>query len=226
MTADQKQDALKVGQLAYDMARGFAAHDAAINVVPQLLRDGNTFVRLIRMYPTSSVERKDGSKWSYDTQDAVGSAVWDQAIIKELPLVWLTGALLAVGDALERNGYFDRAPELELIRHLRNGIAHGNRFHIRDPEKLKKYPAHNRDGYHNGTIFKITPELDGQPVLFDFIGAGDVLDLLHSVGHHLKQMGAGKAPPPIITEAERQELIKRRDAALGGQRNCDDQSQP
>lgn len=134
--------------------------------------------------------------------------------------------MLAVGDALERNGYFDRAPELELIRHLRNGIAHGNRFHIRDPEKLKKYPAHNRDGYHNGTIFKITPELDGQPVLFDFIGAGDVLDLLHSVGHHLKQMGAGKAPPPIITEAERQELIKRRDAALGGQRNCDDRSQP
>lgn len=60
MTADQKRDALKVGQLAYDMARGFAAHDAAINVVPQLLRDGNTFVRLIRMYPTSSVERKDG----------------------------------------------------------------------------------------------------------------------------------------------------------------------
>jgi hypothetical protein len=79
------------------MASGFAAHDAAINVVPQLLRDGKTFVRLIAKYPLGCVERKNGPKRSYDTQDALVSAHLDKAIVKELPLVWLTGALLAVG---------------------------------------------------------------------------------------------------------------------------------
>ena len=76
-------------------------------------------------------KRKDGTKWSFDTQDALISAVADEAIAEEFPRVWLTGALLAVGDSLERNSYFDHAPELELIYRLRNGIAHGNRFEIR-----------------------------------------------------------------------------------------------
>jgi hypothetical protein len=62
---------------------------------------------------------------------------------------------LRSGDALERNGYFDRALELELIRHLRNGIAQGNRFDIRDPNKLTKFPTHNRNCYRH-EIFEIT----------------------------------------------------------------------
>jgi hypothetical protein len=38
------------------------------------------------------------------------------------------GALLTLGDALQVHRYFDHSPELELIYHLRNGVAHGNRF--------------------------------------------------------------------------------------------------
>jgi hypothetical protein len=153
------------------------------------------FVRLIADYPSDFVQRKDGTKWSFDTQDALISAVADKAIAAELPRVWLAGSLLAVGDALKDNGYFGHAAEFELVRHLRNGIAHGNRFDIRYPEELKKHPAHNRDAFYrspNSTIFEITPALDGQPVLFDFMGAGDVLDLLVSVGIHLEQMGRGE----------------------------------
>jgi len=185
--------ALKVGQLARDMARGYAAHIAAIRVAPRL--DGQMFVRLIAAYPSDFVQRKDGTKWSFDMQDALGSAVADEAIAAELPRVWLAGSLLAVGDALKDHGYFGHAPEFELVRHLRNGIAHGNRFDIRYPDELQKYPANNRDAFYrspSNTIFEITPALDGQPVLFDFMGAGDVLDLLYSVGSQLEQMGRGE----------------------------------
>ena len=102
--------------------------------------------------------------------------------------MWLTGSLLAVGDALEHHNYFDHAPELELVYHLRNGIAHGNRFDIRNLQRLTKYPAHNRACYKN-TIFEITPALNGLPVLFDFMDAGDVLDLLFSIAFHLDEIG-------------------------------------
>jgi hypothetical protein len=80
--------------------------------------------------------------------------------------------------------YFDHAPELELVYHLRNCIAHGNRFKYTDVgrKRLAKHPAHNRNaGFRTSTIFEITPALNGQLVLFDFMEAGDVLDLLFSV---------------------------------------------
>jgi hypothetical protein len=65
-------------------------------------------------------------------------------MVDELARVWLVGALLTVGDALARHHYFDRAPELELLRHLRNGVADGNVFNIDNPDTLAKFPAHNR----------------------------------------------------------------------------------
>jgi len=187
LKVSDNQAAAKVAQLARNMAAGYAAHIAAIRLAPRV--SDKALVRLIADYPIDSVQRKDGTKWSFDMQDALVSAVVNQAIAEEFPRVWLTGSLLAVGDALKRNDYFDHAPELELVRHLRNGIAHGNRFAI---QKLT-YPAHNRDAaFHTNTIFEITPALDGQPVLFDFMGAGDVLDLLCSVGLHLDRVGRGE----------------------------------
>jgi hypothetical protein len=188
------QAALEAGQLAWDMARGYAAQIAAIRMAPRL--DPQAFVRLIAKFPSDFVQRKDGTKWSFDTQDAIGSAVADKAIATELPRVWLAGSLLAVGDALKDHDYFGHAPLFELVRHLRNGIAHGNRFDIRYLDELKEYPAHNHDADYRGpnsTIFEITAALDGQPVLFDFMGAGDVLDLLHSVGADLQRIGRGEA---------------------------------
>ncbi len=139
MKLSDNQAPAKVAQLARNMAAGYAAHIAAIRLAPRV--SDKALVRLIADYPIDSVQRKDGTKWSFDMQDALISAVADEAIAEEFPRVWLTGSLLAVGDALKRNDYFDHAPELELVRHLRNGIAHGNRFAI---QKLT-YPAHNRD---------------------------------------------------------------------------------
>src|SRR5437899_5091114 len=168
------QAAYEVGQLAQDMARGYAAHIAAIRVAPRL--DGKAIVRLIGDYPSDFVQRKDGTKWSFDTQDAIVSAVADKAIATELPRVWLAGSLLAVGDELKDHDYFGHAALFELVRHLRNGIAHGNRFNIRYP---LKYPAHNRDAFYrspNNTIFEITPALNLQPAPLHLLAAGHVLD--------------------------------------------------
>jgi len=182
--------AAKVAQLARNMAEGYAAHIAAIRIAPRV--NDQALLQMIADYPSDFVLRKDGT---FDTPDALGSAIANQEIAAELPRVWLTGSLLTVGDALKDNGYFDRAPELELVRHLRNGIAHGNRFDIRYPDELTKYPAHNRDtAFRTTTVFEVTPALDGQPVLFDFMEAGDVLDLLCSAALHLDRIGRGELP--------------------------------
>jgi hypothetical protein len=46
------------------------------------------------------------------------------------------GALLTLGDELSAYGYFDRAPALELLYHLRNAVAHGNRLNITKEGKI------------------------------------------------------------------------------------------
>ena len=86
------------------------------------------------------------------------------------------------------------SPELELLRHLRNGVAHGNRFRIDNPASLAKFPAHNKLSWvksDTGAEFEVTPSHQGQTVLFDFMGPGDAIDLLISVGVYLIRMGNG-----------------------------------
>jgi hypothetical protein len=82
-----------------------------------------------------------------------------------------------VGDELSKHGYFDKTPELELFRHLRNGISHGNVFNLgkgepKQPAKFKR--------------FEITPALHGQSVLFEFMNTGDLFDLFDHVKAHLR----------------------------------------
>jgi hypothetical protein len=197
------QAAFEAGQLAERMAHGYYAHSAAIAVATQ--PDAPTLVpaTLPRMtVPLGIVQRKDRTEHVFDFRYFLRLASASPEITGELPRVWLAGSLLAVGDTLSRNDYFDRAPELELVRHLRNGITHGNRFVIRKPDKRKKFPAHNRDAWvrsNKKTIFEISPALNGQPVLFNYLGAGDVVDVLLSVGIYLTRMGNGdplRLPPP------------------------------
>lgn len=99
----------------------------------------------------------------------------DQSLQGDFLRTWAMGALLMLGDELAKpqHGYFDHAPILELVYHLRNGVAHGNRFNITmdGRKRLAKHAAHNRDADVKsplGTMYKITPSLTG-PILFDFI---------------------------------------------------------
>jgi hypothetical protein len=195
------QAAFDVGQLAADMADGYSAHSAAMTIVARL--DAETLHRVTWNDPVGSAPCKDRTEWLFNLRDFLRLASMKPAITEELPRVWLASSLLRVGDALKRNDYFDRAPERELVHHLRNGIAHGNRFNILNPDELKKFPAHNRDVRPkrptSTMIFEITPALHGQRVLFDFLKPGDVIELLAYVSVYLKRMGNGESPRPPKT---------------------------
>jgi len=155
------------------------------------------------------VGRKDGTQIVYHFEHFLKLGASDPVLAEEFARVWLTGALLTVGDALTQNSYFDHAPELELVRHLRNGVGHGNRFNITNPAILTTHPANNSLAHimsDKKTIFEMTPALHGTQVLFDFMGPGDVLDLLLSVGVYLCRMGNGDPLrphllPPVATPA-------------------------
>lgn len=77
---------------------------------------------------------------------------------------------------------------LKMVRQQRNGIAQGNRFTLRNPDELKKWPAHTRGAAcQDSEPFEVKADLDGTEVLFDFMGPGDVLDLLISVSTYLRR---------------------------------------
>jgi hypothetical protein len=111
----------KVAQLAREMAVGYGAHVTAIRLSSRI--DSNALVKFIREYQIDSVTRKSGPPFTFIPQDTFYDVIVRDTIREEFPRIYLTGSLLAVGDELKDNGYFDRAPELKLVRHLRNGVA-------------------------------------------------------------------------------------------------------
>jgi hypothetical protein len=44
--------------------------------------------------------------------------------------VFLMVSVTLIADHLSRNSYFAKTPELEFLRHVRNTVAHGNRFNL------------------------------------------------------------------------------------------------
>jgi len=181
--------------MAWRMYEGYFMHVAAIRVATDPRAAAlSPNVEPGQIAPVGYVVRKDGTPHVFAFTHYLARAGSDPAMLDELQRVWLIGALLAIGDALKPHGYFNRAPELELLRHLRNGVAHGNTFRINNSKDLETFPAHNRLAWirsDNKTEFEITPNLQNQPVLFDFMGPGDILDLLMSVSHYLERIGDG-----------------------------------
>lgn len=85
----------------------------------------------------------------------------------------IRAALLNVGDELKKIDYLDKSPELEFLRHIRNGVAHGNRFHFLGP--VKKAASFR--------TYTITDSLQGTKIFSDhegdgFLHIGDALALL------------------------------------------------
>jgi hypothetical protein len=188
------QAAFEVGQLAQRLGEGYYAHAATLHIAvdpraASLLPDpapGQTM--------SGFVGRKDGSHHAFDFKHYLAQAQADPTITTQLDRIWLAGSLLSLGDALQDHKYFDHAPELELVYHLRNGVAHGNKFNLiaLGTKRLKQYPAHNRTAAITGkTEFEITPGLEGMPVLFDFMAPADVLDTIFSVGMYLQNLEVG-----------------------------------
>jgi hypothetical protein len=123
---------------------------------------------------------------------------------------WATGTLISVGDELANHKYFDHAPELELVYHLRNGVAHGNVFTFtrHGLERLAKHPANNEFSWGRGdaTVLSITPGLKGKSVVPDFLGPGDAIEILTSAGLYLHRYGNGDTlrPDGTVTQASEQ----------------------
>jgi len=121
---------------------------------------------------------------------------------RDFDRVWLMGALLTVGDALRDNGYFDHAPEAEIIRHLRNGIAHGNHFRFDDAVKDKttgklKHPANifRYSARQSMPKHEIDTNLQGAEVLWGWGGPDAIIDCLTVLGVHLWNVGHGLPLP-------------------------------
>ena len=200
---------LQVGQLAQDLVNGYMAHAGTT----ALLRHPYALDALERLelenrgpaiVPIVPVTRKDGTAHFFDLSHFVRVVSTKPEFRSEQDRLWITGALLTLGDELTQVGYFDQAPDLEFIRHLRNGIGHGNRFHFLNGEPRR--PAHftgaaGSDGVtaaaHPATTFEITAALEGRTVLFDFLGPGDVCDLLMVIANRLIRIGNGDPPTPL-----------------------------
>jgi hypothetical protein len=188
------QAAYDVGRLAHRLGTGYYAHAAAIAVA------SDPRARELMPAPGSTiseapVSRKDGSQHTFHFAHYLAEVRDNPDTVNDLARIWLTGALLTLGDALDEHKYFDKAPELELVRHLRNGIAHGNAFRIDNPVELERRPAHTRlavPRWPNRPVFEITPSVHKQKVLFAFMEAADVLDLLFSVEVYLLGKGTGQ----------------------------------
>ena len=140
------------------------------------------------------ITRKDGTAHTLNLRHYLDLFREDHGLQREVLRAWAMGALLTLGDELSAHDYFDRAPVLELVYHLRNGVAHGNRFNITaiGRKRLALYPAHNRNAAvrsPKGVVYEIKSFLS-DPVLFGFMGPGDIIDLLQSVEVHLSKAAA------------------------------------
>lgn len=87
----------------------------------------------------------------------------------------IKSALLDIGDALKEHNYLDNEPALEFFRHIRNGIAHGNRFNIKSLTRTAKFKNLTIDLPLHGT--KVLPDWEGG----GFLHLGDCLELIDTV---------------------------------------------
>ncbi|MGP8232219.1 MAG: hypothetical protein ACLQL2_06065 [Methylovirgula sp.] len=176
------QQAVDAATLAQRVVSQYFSHYAAIHVA----RDprAQAFAPPIepgQIISVLKIPRRDGNAMimSFDHYLAEGRKPDTR---QEFDKVWLIGALLTVGDALGHNGYFGHIPEAEIIRHLRNGVAHGNKFHFDDKVIKKsagklKHPANIfRYAARQGMpMHEVDTHLKGAEVLFGWGGPDAVI---------------------------------------------------
>jgi hypothetical protein len=189
MAVSRTAQRLASGYYSFLVAQLVASNPKSINSLPPAKGPGE--------HPSGEIKRKDGTAHVFDLRHYLDQFREDHGLQSEVLRAWAMGALLTLGDELSAHRYFDRAPVLELVYHLRNAVAHGNRFNItKDGQRrLAEHPAHNRNAMVQspaGVVYEITPSLSG-PLLFDFMGAADIIDLLQSVEVHLSK-AAGARP--------------------------------
>jgi hypothetical protein len=129
---------------------------------------------------TINFGKRDGTNYLYrDFDRAVETFTNNNQFNLEILGGYLLTLISMAGDQLRRNDYFDKTPELEFMRHLRNALSHGNKFHFLggEPHRPASFQGYSLDA-----------SMHGQPVFFDYILPGDVLELMEHIERHLRQL--------------------------------------
>jgi hypothetical protein len=142
------------------------------------------------------VPGKVGSSHFYHFEHYLTAIRTNPAVQDQFRKVWLMGAISTLGDALAKKNYFNHQPELELFYHVRNGVAHGNKFHLTKPglQRLARYPAHNAVAIARiptAPPFVIDQTLNGTTIMFEFMEEGDILNLIGAVGAYCNELAYG-----------------------------------
>jgi hypothetical protein len=198
------QAAWDVGVMAQRLASEYYTHIAALHVAAD--PRAATFAPPVEpgeMVSVLRVPRDDGTCHKFAFDHFVAD-VKKPELLEDFKRSWLASSLLRIGDAFGEHDYFQHAPEAELVRHLRNGVAHKNRLHFEmknkrvvDPITGKlRYPAHNRRYTKALTMreYVIDTDLEGDAVLFDYGGPAAILDILTALGWHLTWSARGVLP--------------------------------
>jgi hypothetical protein len=95
-----------------------------------------------------------------------------------LPLI---AAIIVIGDLVKNLGLDERTPLIEFVRHIRNGLGHGNKFTFEGKKTLREARFQS---------FVITRDLEGEKVLFGYLGPGDIFQMLDDLAQYLRTMPA------------------------------------
>jgi hypothetical protein len=120
----------------------------------------------------------DGYYEGLDVWESIDAIQGDTEFNRDYVTTVFAVGILGIGVKCKKGKYFDQTPELEFLRHVRNGFAHGNRFDIRKPEPRR--PARFKE-------FEIIRALNGQEVLWEYLWPGNIFDLLDHVEAHLRE---------------------------------------
>lgn len=199
------KSAREVSSLAQDMVGQYFIHFAAMYVARN--PKAEALAPPIKPGEHSSIlriPRRDGTEMSMLFLHYLKANV-DQKVKSDFDKLWFRGALLTVNDALGDNGYFGHVPEAEMVRHLRNGIGHRNRFTF-GPGVLNKLTGklkHPANTHEMWKVFRhprheIESHLEGTEVLWTWGGPDGVLDCLTALALRLNTMATDveKRPNP------------------------------
>ena len=168
------------------LAYGYQTHQSAFEIA--LNPDVLDYVRRHRnvINDIGEIPRLNDKGWQYSKIAWLENRDFRATLEDDFSSAWLSGALITAGDLLARHYYFSRHPMLEMIRHLRNAVAHGNVFRIDSKAKLHDFPANNQGakfrGWDKTSSFEITPDLHGRKFMFEYMAPGDILDIIASCG--------------------------------------------
>lgn len=125
------------------------------------------------------IDRNIGGGHSLKLEDSIKFLDQNNAARYEFLTTIGGGMILSIGDRFAKYDYFTKTPELLFLRHLRNGIAHGNKFDIRTSSGKFWKEAKFRN-------LEIKSSLNGHKVLGEFIQMGDVMMLFDYLENELR----------------------------------------